>query len=203
MENRSQNIQLETYEWDNTWIEQAKIKDATRALYIGDSISCPVRSLATAASENTVFFDGVATSKAVDNPYLLDTVRLFAEQQGTRAVILLNNGLHGPHLEDETEYKNHYGKVIEFLRNHFGNTPLILILSTPQAKPERDERVVKRNGAVISLAEKYSLPVIDFYSLIKPHPELISSDGVHLTHDGYVLLANELAKEVMSFLNRS
>jgi len=49
---------LETYEWDNTWIEQANNADTDRVLYIGDSISCATRRVATAKSGNKILFDG-------------------------------------------------------------------------------------------------------------------------------------------------
>jgi len=44
-------LKLETYEWDNVWLEQAPVKDAKRVLYIGDSISCATRRVATAKAE--------------------------------------------------------------------------------------------------------------------------------------------------------
>ena len=37
-ESNNTTIELETYEWDNVWWEQAPKQDATRDLYIGDSI---------------------------------------------------------------------------------------------------------------------------------------------------------------------
>ena len=78
-ENRSE--QLEKYEWDNVWWEQADLAGATRVLYIGDSISCATRRVATAAAQNEILFDGLGTSKAVDNPYFPDTIHMFAMQQ--------------------------------------------------------------------------------------------------------------------------
>lgn len=200
MEESKQNIRLEEYEWDNTWIEKTSNKDSLRVLYIGDSISCPTRKLATEESEEKILFDGVATSKAVDNPYLFETVKLFASQQSRRDIVVFNSGLHGPHLTNE-EYSFHYESVIKLLLNEFKETPLILLLSTPQAKVDRDMRVVERNQEVIKLGGKYNLPVIDFYSIIKPYPELLNDDGIHLTHDGYVILAKKLASEATKLLN--
>ena len=194
-------ITLETYEWDSTWIEQTGKRDAARALYIGDSISNVTRGYATRASGNTILFDGLGTSKAVDNPYFCETVKLFANQQSSRNVILFNNGLHGPHLNDETEYKHHYERMLNFLLEEFKGTPVILILSTATKKPERDERVVRRNLAVTELAEKYGLDVIDFYSVTKPRPELLCEDGIHFTPEGYELLGKELYTKVKELLN--
>ena len=197
---RYENICLENYEWDSTWIEQTKNKDALRIFYIGDSISNVARGYATRHSENTMLFDGLGTSKAVDNPYFYDTVRLFADQQRERCAILFNSGLHGPHLTNE-EYKEHYEKFILFLLKEFENTPLILLLSTAQTDPCRNERVIKRNEAVLELADKHGLSVIDLYSVTKSNPQLISADGIHMLPEGYSLLGKEIVAGVKRILD--
>ena len=193
-ENKSER--LETYEWDNVWWEHADEPDAERILYIGDSISCGTRSIATAASGNSLYFDGLGTSKAVDNPYLCDTIRLFASQQGGRGAVLFNNGLHGWHLGDDTEYKDNYENIIRFLLGEFPETPILLLLTTAVKDAERNERVIARNKAVIELAEKYKLPVVDLYRAVDDNRDLISADGVHLLPDGYRLLADEIIKAI-------
>lgn len=186
------DVPLEQYEWDNVWWEQTDKTDVPRVLYIGDSISCNARRVATEVSGSTLLFDGLGTSKGIDNPYFCETVRLFAAQQGERAAILFNNGLHGWHLDDETEYKQNYEEVVRFLLDKFAGTPTVLVLTTSVRNAERDARVVIRNRAVSEIAGKYGLEVIDLYTPTHEHPELIAADGVHLTHEGYRLLAGEL-----------
>jgi len=186
------DVPLEVYEWDNVWWEQTDKTDAPRVLYIGDSISCNARRVATEVAENKILFDGLGTSKGIDNPYFCQTVSLFADQQGERAAIFLNNGLHGWHLDDETEYKQNYENVVRFLLDKFADTPTVLVLTTSVRNAERDARVVVRNCAVSEIAEKYGLSVIDLYTPTHEHPELIAADGVHLTLEGYKLLAGEL-----------
>ena len=192
---------LETYEWDNVWWEQANTKNEKRVLYIGDSISCATRRVATKTSNNTFFFDGFGTSKALDNPYFAKSVSIFAEQQGERRVILFNNGLHGWHLDDETEYAQAYEKMLLFLLDEFKGTPLLLLLTTRVADKERDKRVQARNRVVSNLAKKYDLPTVDFYSITKKHSDLLYSDGVHLTAEGYQLLADELVRRVGKYMS--
>jgi hypothetical protein len=187
---------LETYEWDNVWWEHADEEGTPRVLYIGDSISVATRSVATATSENAIYFDGLGTSKALDNPHFPDTVRLFARQEGKRRAVLFNNGLHGWHLDDESEYAKYYEEMIKFLVTEFRGTPVYLVLTSAVADPERDARVVKRNAVVLSLAEKYAIPVIDYYSIVNDHRDLICPDGVHLLPDGYKLLAEKLVSVV-------
>ena len=195
-ENKMLENKLETYEWDNVWWEQTNDNKAPRVLYIGDSISCATRRVATRTSDNTVLFDGFGTSKALDNPYFTDSVSIFAKQQGERRAVLFNNGLHGWHLDDETEYARAYENMISFLLKEFYSIPLILLLTTHIADSERDKRVQTRNRVVCELAKKYDLGVVDFYSITKEHNELLSSDGVHLLADGYQLLADELVKYI-------
>ncbi len=192
---------IETYEWDNVWWEHADTDGVPRVLYIGDSISCATRKIATRTANNQIFFDGFGTSKALDNPYFADSVRMFAAQQGERKAILFNNGLHGWHLDDTNEYKQAYENMIRFLLDEFRGTPLLLLLTTHVADNERDTRVCARNLVVSELAEKYNLPIIDLYAITKEHSDMLSDDGVHFKVDGYQLLAKELVEKIREVIS--
>lgn len=195
-EKKQQTSGLETYEWDNVWWEQAPDKSKERVLYIGDSISCGIRQVATRLSEGQLLFDGFGTSKAVDNPYFAESVRIFGKQQEKRNVVLFNNGLHGWHLEDTREYKAHYEKMVQFLLEEYKGTTFALVLTTC-IEGERNERVIVRNQVVQQIAEKYALPVIDLYSTSVEYVYLRSGDGVHFTAEGY----EELAKQILRSIN--
>ena len=187
---------LETYEWDNVWIEHANDTSSRfRVLYIGDSISCVTRRKATLQTNERILFDGFGTSKALDNPFFEDSIRLFARQQPKKRVaVIFNNGLHGWHL-DELSYKYWYEKTVSFLLDEFKGIPIYLLLTTHVKNPEREARTLVRNSTVIEIAEKYSLPVIDLYTASKDD-RLLLDDGVHLTDDGYGLLAKEIIKHI-------
>ena len=178
------------------WIDHAGTTGVPRVLYIGDSISCAARRAATLASGSTVYFDGFGTSKALDNPYFTEGIRLFARQQGERQAILFNNGLHGWHLEDAGEYARAYEEMIRFLMQEFPGTPLLLLLTTHVADSARDARVQARNRAVSALAEAYGLPVVDLYTLTRENAHLLSPDGVHFQPEGYRLVADALVRAV-------
>ena len=188
---------LETYEWDNVWWEHTENTSAPRILYIGDSISCATRKAINQQGEGHILCDGFGTSKAVDNPFLADSIRLFAKQQGKRSVILFNNGLHGFHLADK-EYAEGYERMVTLLQTEFPETPLILLLSTHVAKNEQDERVKSRNRAVLAIAERHGLHAIDLYETSLAHADLLSPDGVHFTPDGYAVFA----KRILGFLKQ-
>ena len=189
------NTPLETYEWDNVWYEHTEREDADRVLYIGDSISCGTRKVATAVSENTLLFDGFGTSKALDNPYFKESVRICGLQQRKRRAIVFNNGLHGWHLDDSTEYAEYYESFVRFLLDEFKGTPVILLLTTHVADGQRDERVKARNEAVKRIAEKHRLGVIDLYSITAEN-DVVGGDGVHLTPEGYGMLARKIVEYI-------
>ena len=102
---------LETYEWDNTWIERTEKTDAKRVLYIGDSISCGTRTQANKLADGEILFDGFGTSKSLDNPFYFESLSIFTKQLPYRNAVIFNNGLHGWHLSEEA-YEKLY---IEFL----------------------------------------------------------------------------------------
>ena len=184
---------LEKYEWDNVWWETTGNANAPRALYIGDSISCGTRRLATAAAEEKILFDGFGTSKAVDNPYFIPALKMFCEQQGHREVIFLNNGLHGWHLSED-EYAEYYEKLVCFLREEYKETPLVIVLTTYVNDGRRNERVPERNKKVIAIAEKYGLDVLDLFSVAERVKEHLKPDGVHFMPAGYEAFAAALVE---------
>ena len=199
-ENQNNKKRYETYEWDNTWIDHANNTDAKRVLYIGDSISCGIRRIATELSKEEILFDGFGSSKGIDNPYLMESIKIFAAQQGKRNAILFNNGLHGWHLNDETEYKKYFEDVIKFLLDNFENTPLMIILTTYITNTE-EKRVVVRNKIASEIAQKYDLPIIDLYTEAKKNRNYFKNDGVHFLKKGYVNLAKKVVSEVKKIVD--
>ncbi|MBO5285743.1 MAG: SGNH/GDSL hydrolase family protein [Clostridia bacterium] len=186
---------LETYEWDNAWIEQTNTLDKKHVMYVGDSISCMTRHVATKLSNNTLLFDGFGTSKGVDNAYFFSSLKLFIDQQVRRDAIIFNNGLHGWHLSDD-EYEFYYEKLVKNLLDTYLDTPLFIVLTTSVTDKERDEIVARRNERALKIAKKYNLPVIDLFTVSKENKNLIT-DGVHFENAGYELFA----KKIISVIN--
>lgn len=191
---------LETYEWDNVWWEHTEIKDARRVMYIGDSISCATRKSANTISDGELLFDGFGTSKALDNRYFKDSLRIFAAQQGKRDIILFNNGLHGWHLSED-EYADYYDDFVKFLIGEFNDTPILILLTTHISDDERDKRVCVRNEKAMAVAEKYGIPTVDLYTLTYKNSHFLSADGVHLVREGYDILANAVIDEIRKVLD--
>ena len=193
-EHEDKTTVLETWEWDNAWIERTDDKETRRVLYIGDSISVDTRKAANRLAGDALRVDSFSTSKAVDNPHFGEAVRLFASQQPKRDAILFNNGLHGWHLDDEAEYPRYYEKMIKYLLDTYPDTPVLPVLTTHVASEKRDERVKARNAAAHAIAEKYGLTVVDLYSPTAADPALLGADGVHFTPEGWDTLAGILLR---------
>ena len=193
-ENRSNKY--ETYEWDSIWIEHANEIGRKRVAYIGDSISVGTRRIATARTNEEILFDGFGTSKALDNPYFKDSIRLFLNQVPNIDTVLFNNGLHGWHLDDETEYKVLYDEMIKFILDEIKGAKLYILLTTAVAKDDDNERVKLRNIVASEIAEKYSIPVIDLYDITSVNINEISSDGVHPTEPLYEKIADEIIRNI-------
>lgn len=179
---------LETYEWDRTWIDQANDHETARVLYIGDSISSAILRIATECADGKYLFDGYASSKGLDNPYLMETLKLFAREEGKRNAVIFNNGLHGWHLDDTTEYKDYLTKTVGEMLREFSDTPFAIVLTTDVDDPKRSARVDVRNGVAREVAELYNVPVIDI------HTESVKlaehrTDGVHFDGEAYRRLA--------------
>ena len=186
----STTTKLETFEWDNTWIDHANDRECARVLYIGDSISCGVRKLCTERSKGKFLFDGFGTSKALDHPVFFESVRLFASQQPRRDLILFNNGLHGWHLNDQKEYAAYYERMIQTIRREYPQTTLYLVLTTAVADEATNLRVNARNAVALDLARQYALPTIDLYTVSEQFSFLRATDGVHYTKEGYEKFAD-------------
>lgn len=186
----------ETYEWDNVWIEYANDKNHKRVFYIGDSISCGTRRLATMRTNEEIYFDGFGSSKAVDNPYFEDAIKLFAKQLPKIETVIFNNGLHGWHLDDSNEYKMYYEDAVKFILNDLKPDKFFILLTTSVRDEERDKRVVARNAVATEIAKKYDLPIIDLYSVTNKNKDMLIEDGVHPTEELYKLIADEIIKSI-------
>ena len=199
-EHENKAAALETYEWDNVWWEQPGRNDVSRVLYIGDSISCNTRRTATSCSGGQILFDGFGTSKALDNPFLFDSIHMFAKQQKHRDAILFNNGLHGWHLDDDIQYLHYYEKTIKVLLDEFKDIPLVILLTTSVSDIEREQRVKRRNKAASQVAAKYGLSVIDLYSISLEATEFRTADGVHFNTDGYKIFAEHIVSDLKNII---
>lgn len=187
---------LETYEWDNVWWERNRDLEHPRVMYLGDSISCGIRSVWNKIEGIEWYVDNCGTSKALDNPFLLNLAISFCHQQRRCDGILINNGAHGSHLSND-EYESYYEKLIMGLQKEFHKIPIILVTTTFSPDDSRNAVVILRNEAVMRISKKFSLPVIDLYETSK---NLTYVDKVHLDNEGYGVLAEKIRADLKVIL---
>lgn len=192
-------VPLEKYEWDQMWIEHTENTAAPRVLYIGDSISVGVLPQVNALAAGSVLYDAFSTSKGLDNPCFPEAILTMARQQGRRDLIVINNGYHGLHLSDEEDYPLAFERMLAFLQESFPGTPIALILTTHGKNEEWEKRALCRNDVVRKLAEKWGIPLIDFYAASLPCEHLLR-DTVHFVPEGYQALARCLHEKVLEIL---
>ena len=190
-QNQDSSVPLERYEWDRTWLERTENISSPRVLYVGDSISWGIRPEAQKILGSEILIDALATSKALDNPWFLPTLDLLLRQGRAPGMILVNNGLHGWHLEDEREYADLLKGFLLELKKRIPRC--ILLLTTGVEDLARNQRVILRNQAARAVAAALECPVVDLYT---PAISCRHTDGVHFDVAGYRALAQVLVTEL-------
>ncbi len=199
-EEKDTSCPKELYEWTHVWQENAPDEETVRVLYVGDSISECNRPEMNRLANGELLVDGFATSKALDNPNYLPFLKLFAEEEGHREVVLFNNGLHGWHLSEE-EYEVAYERLALALREAAPAKKMLLLLTTRVKDEDRTRRVQARNEAVRRIAARHGFPIVDLYALSEQHFDLLSSDGVHFTPAASAIFAEALLQEIRAILS--
>ena len=194
-QNNETTVPLETYEWDRTWWEHTENKTAKRVFYLGDSISWGIRPEMQAMVKTEFLVDALATSKAPDNPYLLPTLDLVLQQTNSVDIILVNSGLHGWHLQDDTEYPTLLRALLTQLKEHCPS--VAVLLTTCVENKERNARVIARNKSASKVAMELGCPIVDLYT---PSLQCIHTDGVHLNREGYQTLATVIVEALRPLL---
>lgn len=190
---------LETFEWDSFWLEHTENTTAPRVLYIGDSISKGTYPLANKLAGGRLLFDNFATSKGLDNPYYRSSILAAAEQQGHRELVFFNNGLHGWHLDDETEFLPLLRDTMLFLQQSFAGTPVVMLPTTYIEREGIAARAKRRTDLARALAKEMSFPLLDLYEVTYQNRHLLR-DGVHFHTEGYQNIASFLVENAMKIL---
>lgn len=198
-EEQQKEQMLETYEWDNVWWEHASDTEKKRVLLVGDSITVGYRAQLNKTLDGEIYVDSFASSKSIDNPFLKPSIVSMIAQKRP-ALMILNNGLHGFHLDTE-DYEKHYRATVKLLREDYADIKLALTLTTPSRVPSdltklndgQNEIICARNAAARRIADEYGLDVIDLYELLIHEDYTLWSDTVHLKPEGYDKLTHAVA----------
>ena len=90
--------------------------------FFSPSANAKLPTTRVAATNNEIFFDGLGTSQGIDNPWLEQTIKLFAEQEGYR------NAIHGkwPYSQKALAISPAYGAFLSS-SSFLPLSPLLLI----------------------------------------------------------------------------
>ena len=152
--------------------------------------------------------DMLATSRAVDNPSLMQEIGYILSQEDFRyKVIHFNNGIHGLHLSHR-EYQRGLEETVAYIIENCPKARLILALSTPVTVKGRKEvinteltdKLINRNNAIKLTGNKYKLPIDDLYAPMLGRSEYGAEDGLHYNDAGESAQADIVSRKVMEFL---
>ena len=192
----------EPFEWIHSWLDHTDKSDRPRVLLIGDSICNGYEETVRKLLDGEFYVDYLATSHSVDSDFYRAMVGGIAKAS-KYDLIHYNFGLHGFHMDREAYRKNYEEMLTELM----SSAPVELALSTIVYEPgnaKLDERQTpaakERNEVVLSLAEKYHLPVDDLWTVSVNIPmDGRSDDGIHYVDSGWETLAAAVADSIRSY----
>lgn len=190
-------MKKERNEWIHSWQDENFKDDLPRVLLVGDSITHNYQSYVRKMLKGVCYVDYVATSFAIDTAIYFDLIKDYAEYN-RYDLIHFNNGLHGIHIS-KNSYKKRLKKMIEML---IKNSKVILVNSTVIYKQNNEvldnswmKRVKERNEAVDELSGEFNLKTDDLFSVSCNIPkDMRYKDGTHYKQNGYIKLAEQVAK---------
>ena len=184
------SVPLETYEWDDIWFDHATDKTQKRVIVFGDSISVNYRFALIEALRGEYCVDNYGTSKAADNPFLKENMRLIMAQQ-EHDIIYFCSG-HGTH-QTPQQYEQNTEKLVQWLLTEYPQKKLIIAGRIYSSYPPKEETCLQRNESLSRIAGKYALPFDDLHALTFGRSELLKEDKVHLNEEGQKVLAEHIA----------
>jgi len=191
----------ESIEWCDLWVKDADRDGVPRVLLVGDSITKSYHSFVEKNLGERFAVARLSTSACVCDPDFLKQLQPLVEGYDF-SIIHFNNGLHGWGYSEE-EYAEGYEAVVDWLLGHAPKAKLILALTTPDRRIDRNgeldpgfRRVRERNRIAQAVALKRNLPVNDLFSLVSDHPEYFSDDCIHFNEQGQSLLGDQVTKAI-------
>jgi len=193
--------------------------DRPKVLIIGDSISMGyfphVRELLADRYEAVR-----SPGNAGDSDNVLSNVEEWLERDGDAALVHLNCGLHDIKVQRDAEgnqvsldrYRENLlriiGRIIAAGKELIwaSSTPVIFERHRRRKEFDRSEEDVEAyNAAALEIAEAAGLATDDLHAAVVTAgtEKCLSEDGVHLTDEGYRLLARSVAKAICDCMEGS
>ena len=172
--------------------------DLPLVLLIGDSITVRYSAEVGTALKDKAYVSLLGSSKAADDPALLDEIKLVL-RQNVYSVIHFNFGLHG----SAECLRAGLPELIATLKRHAPNAKLIWGTTTPCQKKDDapDTDVIEKNRVAAEHIAKAGIAVDDLYTLVAKHPtKLWDGVGVHYTAEGTAIQSKQVARTIMPLL---
>lgn len=195
------DIMKEQYEWIQSWSDEADKSDLPRVLLVGDSITRAYQGFVRTMLKDKYYVDYLSTSYAIDSPLFHTLIESFAKDN-RYDVIHFNHGLHGKHMTKEV-----YEEGVEKLLNSIKTEGCrIIVALTTITKTEGNvaineswqSKIIERNAAALSIAEKHGYAVDDLYTLSVEMPnEFRSQDGTHYQDEGSQIFAKSVVNSIV------
>ncbi|QDU24976.1 hypothetical protein ETAA8_00370 [Anatilimnocola aggregata] len=172
--------------------------DLPLVLLIGDSITVRYAAEVGTALKDKAYVSVLGSSKAADDPALLDEIKLVL-RQNAYSVIHFNFGLHG----SAGDLRTGLPVVIATLKRHAPNAKLIWATTTPCQKKDDapDTDVIEKNRVAAEPIAEAGIVVDDLYTLVAKHPtKLWDGGGVHYTAEGTAIQSKQVAQAITPLL---
>jgi len=172
--------------------------DLPLVLLIGDSITVRYAAEVGTALKDKAYVSVLGSSKAADDPALLDEIKLVL-RQNTYSVIHFNFGLHG----SAGDLRAGLPEVIATLKRQAPNAKLIWATTTPCRKKDDapDTDVIEKNRVAAEPIAEAGIVVDDLYTLVAKHPtKLWDGGGVHYTAEGTAIQSKQVAQAITPWL---
>lgn len=188
-------------ECDDIWFEIANDPDGReRILVFGDNVSSQYAYfLNRDVYKGKKYIDKCTTTKAVDNPALLMLIDYMLLQEKNCSHIHLHSGFFGRHMSDE-EFKAAYCRVVRYIRGMHPEYTLTVAALPPVCESKSEilegynEIIRSRNKIILEIARQEAVPAIDLFPLIKGKDGLYKDDGILLTDEGGIILAEHCGR---------
>jgi lysophospholipase L1-like esterase len=186
---------LETYEWDDIWFDHATDTKQKRVIVFGDSITVNYRFPLVENLRGEFCVDNYGTSKAADNPFLKENMRLILAQQN-HSIIYFCSG-HGTHQTAE-DYERNVEKLVKWMVEAYPEKTLIISSRIYTAYEPKLDNTLQRNASLKRIAEKYGLLYDDIYTITEGRRDLLKENKVHLNEEGQKVVAAKVAQTIRS-----
>ena len=187
-----------------SWCDETAKNDLPRVLLVGDSITRGYQDMVRKKLAGICYVDYISTSYAVDSAIYNTVVKTMAADD-KYSLIHINHGLHGQHMSKRT-YKSRMKKLLAKLSKKssliVATTTNVYHYGTHRPDGKWMKRVRERNAAIVELANEFSCPVDDLYSVcLTIDWSGRSIDGTHYEAGGYDILSNAVAEAIKKALN--